>query len=77
MFLISLTSCDNTHSARKDITDMNIDPNTEISTLYRRLFHNVEFDGHLYVLYSGFRPEASIVHSPNCKCNQLPQLDSR
>ena len=33
--------------------------------------YNVEFDGHLYVVYTeknGYGFGAAMVHSPNCKC---------
>lgn len=39
---------------------------------YFEFMHNVEFDGHLYVVYDRSGPYgigAGIVHSPNCQCN--------
>lgn len=76
LLLIGCVSCEEYTQKWDEATEKRrrerIERQTVADSTYFDFMHNVEFDGHLYVVYDrsgSYGIGAGIVHSPNCKCN--------
>lgn len=77
---VCLQACDNFEETRQVAAqrreqkqkERQINPLSTAGKICTENMQNVEFDGHLYVVYTehnGYGYGAAMVHSPNCKCN--------
>lgn len=70
-----LQACDNFEEAaqrrEQEQKEKQLNPLSTAGEICTENMQNVEFDGHLYVVYTevaGYGFGAAMVHSPNCKC---------
>jgi hypothetical protein len=70
-----LQACDNfeelAQRREQKQKEKQLNPSSTAGKIYTENMQNVEFDGHLYVIYTekdGYGYGAAMVHSPNYKC---------